>query len=264
MIMSLGVGLSGIAFSQEIVFVGSMAIILALMRQLLRVLPAEKARALIGSAIIIFVYRATPLQGAAATWFEIDVLGFDQQFLSVLSLIASLLTLAGMIVLRPMLASRSIAWIVIFLACAEAILSLPNIALYYGLHEWTSEVTGGVVDARFIAVVDTAAESPLGQVSMIPLLAWIARNAPSNLKATFFAVMASFVNLALSASSLGTKYLNEIFVVTRDVISADGTILTTADYSQLGTLLICVAAILLIAPLSTVILVQNSRFRTRD
>ena len=28
-------------------------------------------------------------------------------------------------------------------------------------------------------------ESPLGQVSMIPLLAWIAKNAPSHLKATF-------------------------------------------------------------------------------
>ena len=50
---------------------------------------------------------------------------------------------------------------------------------------------------------------------MIPLLAWIAKNAPAHLKATFFAVFASFTNLALSASALGTKYLNEIFTVTR-------------------------------------------------
>ena len=42
------------------------------------------------------------------------------------------------------------------------------------------------------------------------LLAWIAKNAPNHLKATFFAVFASFTNLALSASALGTKYLNEI------------------------------------------------------
>ena len=42
---------------------------------------------------------------------------------------------------------------------------------------------------------------------MIPMLAWIAKNSPVELKATFFAVMASFTNLALSASSLGTKYL---------------------------------------------------------
>ena len=71
--------------------------------------------------------------------------------------------------------------------------------------------------ARFIAILDTAIESPLGQIAMVPMLAWIANHAPSHLKATFFAVMASFTNLALSMSSLVTKYLNEIFLVTREV-----------------------------------------------
>jgi hypothetical protein len=120
------------------------------------------------------------------------------------------------------------------------------------------------VDARFIALVDTAVESPLGQVSMIPMLAWIARNAPSGLKATFFAVMASFTNLALSASSLGTKYLNQIFVVTREVTDADGTVVTAADYTQLGPLLITVAVLTLVAPLIAILIIQNSRFRSED
>ncbi|UWQ61141.1 hypothetical protein K3723_09530 [Leisingera caerulea] len=262
--LSLAVGLGDVPYSQEIVFAGSMAIVLFLMRQLVAVLPADQARTLIGTAIIIFVYRATPLRGPGATWFEIDVLGFDQQFLSVLSLITSLLTLAGMLIFRPMMASRPIAWIVAFLAITEAVLSLPNIALYYGVHHWTAAMTGGVVDARFIAIVDTAVESPLGQVAMIPMLAWIARNAPSGLKATFFAVMASFTNLALSASSLGTKYLNEIFVVTREVTDSAGTITTPADYSQLGMLLITVGVILLAAPLTAIFLIQNSRFRTSE
>ncbi|UWQ82004.1 hypothetical protein [Leisingera caerulea] len=262
--LSLAVGLGNVPYSQEIVFAGSMAIVLFLMRQLVAVLPADQARTLIGTAIIIFVYRATPLRGPGATWFEIDVLGFDQQFLSVLSLITSLLTLAGMLIFRPMMASRPIAWIVAFLAITEAVLSLPNIALYYGVHHWTAAMTGGVVDARFIAIVDTAVESPLGQVAMIPMLAWIARNAPSGLKATFFAVMASFTNLALSASSLGTKYLNEIFVVTREVTDSAGSITTPADYSQLGMLLITVGVILLAAPLTAIFLIQNSRFRTSE
>ncbi|UWQ48233.1 hypothetical protein K3722_09870 [Leisingera caerulea] len=262
--LSLAVGLGDVPYSQEIVFAGSMAIVLFLMRQLVAVLPADQARTLIGTAIIIFVYRATPLRGPGATWFEIDVLGFDQQFLSVLSLITSLLTLAGMLIFRPMMASRPIAWIVAFLAITEAVLSLPNIALYYGVHHWTAAMTGGVVDARFIAIVDTAVESPLGQVAMIPMLAWIARNAPSGLKATFFAVMASFTNLALSASSLGTKYLNEIFVVTREVTDSAGSITTPADYSQLGMLLITVGVILLAAPLTAIFLIQNSRFRTSE
>ncbi|UWQ55753.1 hypothetical protein [Leisingera caerulea] len=262
--LSLAVGLGDVPYSQEIVFAGSMAIVLFLMRQLVAVLPADQARTLIGTAIIIFVYRATPLRGPGATWFEIDVLGFDQQFLSVLSLITSLLTLAGMLIFRPMMASRPIAWIVAFLAITEAVLSLPNIALYYGVHHWTAAMTGGVVDARFIAIVDTAVESPLGQVAMIPMLAWIARNAPSGLKATFFAVIASFTNLALSASSLGTKYLNEIFVVTREVTDSAGSITTPADYSQLGMLLITVGVILLAAPLTAIFLIQNSRFRTSE
>ncbi|EDZ47197.1 BT1 family [Rhodobacterales bacterium Y4I] len=262
--LSLAVGLGEVPYSQEIVFTGSMAIVLFLMRQLVAVLPIDQARTLIGTAIIIFVYRATPLRGPGATWFEIDVLGFDQQFLSLLSLITSLLTLAGMLIFRPMMASRPIAWIVAFLAITEAVLSLPNIALYYGAHHWTAAMTGGVVDARFIALVDTAVESPLGQVAMIPMLAWIARNAPSGLKATFFAVMASFTNLALSASSLGTKYLNQIFVVTREVTDSAGAVTTPADYSQLGMLLITVGVILLAAPLTAIFVIQNSRFRTSE
>lgn len=262
--LSLGAGLSDIEQSQELVFAGSMIIVVLLMRQLIKVLTPTQARALVGTAIIIFAYRATPLNGAAATWFEIDSLGFDQQFLSVLSLIASLLTLLGMVVLRPLMASNTIAWIVTFLALTEAVLSLPNIGLYYGLHHWTAPLTGGLVDARFIALVDTAVESPLGQIAMIPMLAWIARNAPSNLKATFFAVMASFTNLALSASSLGTKYLNQIFVVTREVKDSAGLITTPADYAMLGTLLITVATLKLLIPLTTVFLIQRSPLRSTD
>ncbi len=262
--VSLTVGLGDVPFSQEIIFAGSMTIVLLLMRQLVAVLPAEKARALVGTAIIIFVFRAVPLPGAASTWFNIDVLGFDQQFLSVLYLITALLTLFGMLVLRPMMANRTIVDIVVLLTIAQAILSLPNIGLYYGVHEWTSALTGGVVDARFIAILDAAIESPLGQIAMIPMLAWIARNAPDNLKATFFAVMASFTNLALSAASLGTKYLNQIFVATREVRDADGVVTVPADYSQLGWLLITAAVIGLVLPLLTVLIVQSSPLRTED
>lgn len=262
--LSLGAGLSTITYSQELVFAGSMAIVLFLIWQLTKVLSPSQARALMGTAIIIFAYRATPSAGAVATWFEIDILGFDQQFLSVLSLISSVLTLVGMLVLRPLMANNTIAWIVTFLALTETALSLPNVGLYYGLHHWTAPLTGGLVDARFIALVDTAVESPLGQIAMIPMLAWIARNAPSNLKATFFAVMASFTNLALSASSLGTKYLNQVFVVTREVQDEAGLIITAADYAQLGVLLITVALLKLSIPLITVFLIQHSRLRSRD
>lgn len=62
---------------------------------------------------------------------------------------------------------------------------MPIIGMYFGLHEWTASITGGFVDARFIVLIDTALESPLGQIAMIPMLAWIANSAPEKLKATF-------------------------------------------------------------------------------
>jgi len=114
-------------------------------------------------------------------------------------------------------------------------------------------------------VVDTAIESPLGQIAMIPMLAWIARNAPSNLKATFFAVMASFTNLALSAASLGTKYMNEIYTITREVRDrVTGAITGVADYSELGQLLIVVTVISVLVPLLTVAVIQRSRLQTQQ
>ena len=263
--LSLTIGLSDVAFGQEIIFAGSLAIVLLLMRQLVAVLPVAQARALIGTAILVFIFRATPRAGDGYTWFSIDVLGFDQQFLSVLSLIASLLTLAGMVILRPLIANNTIARIIVILTLAGGILSLPNIGLYYGIQDFTAPLTGGVVDARFIAVIDTTLESPLGKIAMIPMLAWIARNAPADLKATFFAVMASFTNLALSASSLLTKYLNEVFVITREVRDPDsGAITTPADYSELGWLLLVVTALGVLLPLLAVFLVQRTRLRSVD
>jgi hypothetical protein len=261
----LTLGLSDLPFSQEVIFAGSLGIVLFLMQRLLKELDATVRRALVGTAIIVFVFRAVPLPGPGATWFEIDLLGFDQRFLSVLYLISSGLALAGMVVLRPLMASRSLAYIVGLLTVAAGILSLPNIGLYYGLQEWTAPLTGGIVDARFIAIIDTAIESPLGQVAMIPMLAWIAKNAPAHLKATFFAVMASFTNLALSASSLGTKYVNLIFTVTREVRDrTTGALTTPADYGELGWLLIGVALVTFLAPLLAIWLVQASPFRTRQ
>ncbi|MGH6916801.1 MAG: hypothetical protein ACREJ0_03760, partial [Geminicoccaceae bacterium] len=262
---TLAMGLGQVRFAQEIVFGGSMAIVGFLIYRLLLELDPEIRGTLVGTALIIFTFRATPLPGPGATWFQIGVLGFDQQFLSVLTLIGSCLALAGMVLLRPLMARRSIAYVVALLTIAAGILSLPNIGLYYGLHEWTARWTGGVVDARFIAIVDTALESPLGQVAMIPMLAWIARNAPGHLKATFFAVMASFTNLALSASSLLTKYLNQIFVVAREVRDrVTGAVEVAADYSELGWLLIVATLLTVLVPLGVIALVQHSRLRTEQ
>nr|WP_282100026.1 hypothetical protein [Thauera aromatica] len=261
--LTVGIGLSGIEYGQEIIFAASFAIISLMIARLLRELSAEAARTLLGTVIIIFAFRALPGPGAGASWWMIDELGFDQSFLSRLDLITSTLTLAGLFLFRRFMAEKSIADIVIFLTIASTLLSLPIIGMFHGLHEWTAARTGGLVDARFIAIANTALESPLGQVSMVPMLAWIANSAPPHLKATFFAVMASFTNLALSASQLGTKYLNQLYTIAREIRdAASGAITTPADYAELGPLLVTVTLLGLLLPLAAIGLTRLAGLRS--
>ncbi len=260
-IFTMVMGLTNISYNQEIIFAGTMAIVLFLMNRLLRELSPSAKRTLVATAVVIFVFRALPGPGAGASWWQIDELGFDQQFLSKLGLLSSVLALFGMGLYNRFLAGKSINYIVLFLTVFGSFLSLPIIGMYYGLHEWTATMTYGVVDARSIAVVDTVLESPLGQIAMIPMLAWIAGSAPTHLKATFFAVMASFTNLALSLSSLLTKYLNHLFTISREVVEPlSGLVVSTSDYSELGVLLITVTGIGLTLPPLAVYLTRRFSF----
>ena len=259
---TLAMGFSDINLKQEIVFAGSMAILLFLIARLTRELAPDMRTTLVGTALVIFIFRAVPDTGPGVSWWMIDILKFDEQFLSTLGLIGSVLTLFGIFVFRRFMAGHSIAYVVGFLTLTGLVLSAPTVGMYYGLHEWTSAMTGGAVGARAIALVDTSLSAPLGQVAMIPMLAWIARSAPANLKATYFAVMASFTNLARSAASLGSKYLNQIYTVTREVRDAGGAIKVTQDYSQLGDLLIVGMVIGVALPFAAICFARVTRFKS--
>ena len=262
-VFTVGLGLAEIPYNQELIFAGSMAIVLFLMLRLVRELEPAARNTLVGTALLIFVFRALPGPGPGSTWWMIDELRFDQQFLSVLSLIGSSLTLASLFLFRRFMAERSIAYVIGFLTLVGTVLALPTLGMYYGLHHWTAAHTNGVVDARFIALVDTALESPLGQIAMVPMLAWIANSAPDKLKATYFAVMASFTNLALSLSQLGTKYVNQAFTVTREVKDpATGLVSVPADYSQLGHIFISVIVVGFVLPFAVILLLRRTRYRS--
>jgi hypothetical protein len=143
-----------------------------------------------------------------------------------------------MLALRGWMGRRPVPYLVVFLSLYGTVMTLPFLGMFYGLHEWTEAHFG--FGARTIALIDTMADSPLGQVAMIPMLAWIAKEAPSNQKATYFAVMAAFTNLALSASQLGTKYLNQLFVIER------------GRYDELGLLMIATTGLGLVLPVLAV------------
>jgi MFS family permease len=239
---SLIIGLSSIPAKMEVVFLASLAVIGYLMHQLLKNLDPAKRRDILGIAIIIFVFRAMPSIGAGASWWQIDVLKFDEAFFGTLRQISSILAIIGMFALRGWMSRRPIPYLTVFLSLYGAVMMLPFIGMFYGLHLWTERVFG--FGAKTIAIIDTMADSPLGQVAMIPMLAWIAREAPNDQKATYFAVMAAFTNLALSASSLGTNYLNEVFVVQR------------GNYEALGPLMVTAVLIGLVVPIATVVIVN--------
>jgi len=244
-IVTLFLGISAFSLNAEVIFFASLGIIGYLMSQLLRNLDSDKRRDIVSIAIIIFVFRAMPTMGPGAGWWQIDVLGFDEAFFGTLRQVSSILAIVGMFALRGWMARRPIPYLVVFLSVYGTVMALPFLGMYHGLHEWTSTHFG--FGARTIAIIDTMADSPLGQVAMIPMLAWIAKEAPADQKATYFAIMAAFTNLALSASSLGTKYLNRIFVIER------------GQYDELGGLMTTVIVLGLVLPILTVVVVNSWR-----
>jgi BT1 family len=249
-VMSLLLGLGHVPYNEEVIFLGSLAVIVFLMRRLLADLDLVRRRAIVSIAVIIFVFRAVPGAGAGSGWWQMDRLGFDEAFMGSLRQVSSILAIGGMLALRDWMSRRPVPYLVVFLSLYGTVMTLPFLGMFYGLHEWTEAHFG--FGARTIALIDTMADSPLGQVAMIPMLAWIAKEAPRNQKATYFAVMAAFTNLALSASQLGTKYLNRIFVVER------------GRYDELGLLMIVTMTIGLVLPVLTVWALQpgaNGRWR---
>ena len=263
--MALGLGSSKISFAQELVLFISLILIAILMKFLMKSLSKEHRNSIIGTAIIIFIYRSIPGPGPGINWFEIDILNFDQSFLSLLSIIATSITLISLILLRKAMINSTIAKLFVILSIISSLLYLPSIFMYYGIHNITSELTSGLVDARFIAIINVGIESPVGQIAMIPLLVWIAKNAPLKYKATFFAVFASFTNLALSARELFTKYLNKAYIVKREVLDQKtGEVIIKADYTNLDSILIIVTASTLIIPILTIFIIQKSKYFTRD
>jgi hypothetical protein len=203
----------GLPAAQEIVFAISIVIIVAMLKRVTQHIPAEARQAILYAAIIIFVFRATPGVGEGYRWFTIDVLGFDQAFFGVLQQIGAAIGLAAAWLLADAVTRQPVTRVLLWLTILGGLLAVPNLVLVTGLYEWTDRMLG--IGPRSIALIDAAAQSPLAQVSMIPLLTLIAVNAPPGHRATWFALMASLMNLALVAGSLQTKYLNMIFPVDR-------------------------------------------------
>jgi hypothetical protein len=204
--------------NQEIVFLISLAVLLWMLGRVVGELDHATRTRIVFAGIIIFAFRATPSVGEGWRWFSIDVLGFDEAFYGTLQQLSAAIAVVGTWLLSDYVTRKPVAQVLLWITLLGFVLGLPTLGLVFRLDLWTEQVFG--FGARTIALVDSAATSPLDQLSMIPLLTLVAIYAPSGHRATWFALMASLMNLALVAGGLGTKYLNLIYHVDRGAYQA--------------------------------------------
>lgn len=241
----VAIGYSDVPYAQEIVFVVSLGVVLYFLNTLIEDLDTETIRHIKMAMVVIFVYRAMPSVGAGVQWWEIDVLKFDEAFFAKLAMIGGGIALAGMWFSAKFIVDRSIGKVLIFLTVVGTVLSLPILAMYYDIHTMLG------LDARTVALVDTALISPFDYIAGVLMLTLVAIYAPEGKKGTWFALMASLMNIALSAGGLFSKYLNKIWVVTREV-KENGVVVTEANYDNLGTLLWVVIILGFVLPIVTI------------
>jgi hypothetical protein len=191
--------------------------------------------------MVIFLFRSAPGVGQGYQYWAIDRLGFDERFLGLLSQVSAVLSLAGLLIFRKTIVDRPVSFTLFWVVLAGSVLYLPSIGLFYGANEWLG------ITPRMFAFIDTTISAPLGQLTMVPILVLIAKSAKPGAEATSFAIMASLMNLALSASELFTRYLNDFFSVTQQ------------DYSDLGQLMIAVGLIGLLPLLALPLLRREER-----
>jgi hypothetical protein len=245
LVAALGVG--GLPFGQEVIFLISMGVVCTMLVLVTAELDHNTRMGILYATIIVFAFRATPSVGDGFFWWTLDDLKFDASFYGTLRQTGAILSIAVMWMFSRQLTECSVTKTLFWIAVASTVLSLPNIGLVYGVHHWTEATFG--FGARTIAFVDAAAASPFVQLSMVPLLTLVAYYAPPGHRATWFALMASLMNLALVAGSLQTKYLNQLFVVNRE------------QYSELAPLLIWATGLGFIIPVMAIALFGRQAVR---
>jgi hypothetical protein len=209
----LALGILDPPFAPEIGLLLTLGVLVYLLRTTMEGVPPATQRAMAAAAAVIFAFRAAPPAGPALQWWQIDVLGYDQAFFGVLAQIGTGLAIAGSLLLGARIVRMPLGRVLAWLAILGAAFSLPTIGMLFGLHEWTAAHLG--FGARTLGLVDTVLSAPLVQLGMIPVLTLIAVHAPPGRQATWFALVASLMNLALQAGNVFSRGLNAAFPVAR-------------------------------------------------
>lgn len=228
-------------YSQLVVFCGSMLVVNYMMWTLTREIDSKVRGGFILACIAIFMFRVTPSTGPAIDWWCIDALKFDQEFMGLIRLVSQIVAMVSLWILSDKIAKSSIRTTMLVLTIIGTLFSLPEILVYYGLHE-----TVGLT-ARQLLLTSNSILVPLSSISMIPLGVLIARNVPQNQRASYMALTASFMNMALVGGDVITQQLSKLFIITR------------TDFSQVGNMLTCTLVIGTIFSIFGLILLRSEK-----
>ncbi len=235
-------GISNVPHAQEVIFIGALVALTLMIQRVMQDL-APGIRAQIATvAALAFVFRATPSVGDGYRWYAIDKLGFDESFFGTLQFTGTAVGLVLMWLLSGYVIARPVRQVIVVLTVIAAVLLLPTLILAHGGEVWTQQHLG--FGARGIALIDEAAQSPLALLATVPLLALVAVNAPRDRRATWFALTASMMSLAIVAGQLITKYLNEAFPIER------------GNYTHVPELVTAVVGLSVAMPLLAVALIR--------
>ncbi|MBP6057791.1 MAG: folate/biopterin family MFS transporter [Nitrosomonas sp.] len=146
-------------------------------------------------AAFIFLFNFSPSFGPAFLYYQIDVLGFGQQYIGVLSSVGSAASIVGAFIYAPLSRSMPLRRL-INLAIG---LSVVTLLTYLAYRSETS--------ALFIHVI----WGVTGMVTTLAFLDLAARACPKRAEATFFALLMSIFNLGtLASQNVGAHLYTEL------------------------------------------------------
>ena len=103
----------------------------------------------------LFAFLASPVVGPSYMWWSIDTLEFDQVFIGLLGQVGGLVAIIVLWIASDFIAKSPIKKILLLLIICQALFQLPNIMLYYGVHDYLG------ISAKAFALLDSSLDTPL-------------------------------------------------------------------------------------------------------
>lgn len=230
----------------ELVFTINLLFIVFIFKRLDVSIPrVENKMPIIYMFMIIFFYSMRPDFSPSLKWWQIDVLGFDPTFFSYLEQSTVIFGVIGTWYLGKILIKYDLVKITTLFTIVGATLKLPVAFVALELDKWTEQHLG--FGAKAIIFLDTSLQAPFNFAYMVPVWAYFSAYAPKQRRFTWFAWVASMINLAMSAGEIISRYISIIFPNQKgDYTNIAGMVLTTIALDFLipiGAILVCLAAL---------------------